>query len=218
MSEEHHKKKEESITLNKSTVWMIATFVLGGLFVLSLFTGGFGIKKADAYVAPSAGNLPSQPTPSVPSGVAPVSARELVDDDPYLGKKDAPLVMVEFSDFQCPFCARFRQQAFDQIKQQYVDTGKVKFVYRDFPLESIHPTARKAAEASECADEQGKFWEYHDKIFEDQTALSLDSLKQWAKDLGLDANKFNTCLDSNKYADEVTKDLDDATKSGGRGT
>lgn len=208
----------ENITLSKSTLWKISTFVFAALFVISIFTGGFGGESSNRGIARNAG-APSAPSqPSIPTGVASVNAEDYVDDDPFIGNKNAPITMIEFSDFQCPFCARFRQQTFDQIKSQYIDTGKVKFVYRDFPLSSIHPMAQKAAEASECAEDQGKFWEYHDKIFENQASLSISSLKQWAAELGLDSNDFNKCLDSGKYADEVTKDLRDATSSGGQGT
>ena len=93
----------------------------------------------------------------------------LVDSkDPTLGKKDAPIVMLEFSDFQCPFCEKFFSGAEPQIIKDYVDTGKVLFVYKDFPLKQIHPMAQKAAEAANCANEQGKFWQYHDKLFSKQ--------------------------------------------------
>lgn len=139
------------------------------------------------------------------------------DDDPYLGKEDAPVTIIEFSDLECPFCERFHTQTFPQIKSQYIDTGKVKFVYRDFPL-PMHTNAQKAAEASECADEQGKFWEYIDLIFANQASLSLASLKSWAGSLGLNTSDFNKCLDSGRYADEVKKDLADGQAAGVQGT
>lgn len=90
-----------------------------------------------------------------------------VDDDPVLGKADAPVTLIEFSDFQCPFCRAFWKEALQQIKKDYIDTGKAKFVYRDFPL-SFHPLAKPYALAANCANDQGKFWEMHDKIFEEQ--------------------------------------------------
>jgi protein-disulfide isomerase len=90
-----------------------------------------------------------------------------IDDDPVLGKADAPVTIVEFSDFQCPYCKQYFDNTFGQIKAQYIDTGKVKLVYRDFPL-SFHPMAEPSAEAANCAMEQGKFWEMHDKIFASQ--------------------------------------------------
>ncbi len=206
-------KDSGSVTFKKSTLWKISTFVFAALFVISLFTGGFRGRES---ITGGTVNIPD--IPEIPTGVANVNAEDYLDDDPVLGDKNAPLTIVEFSDFQCPFCARFRQQTFDQIKKQYIDTGKVKFAFRDFPLTSIHPMAQKSAEAAECADEQGKFWEYHDVIFERQSSLSLSSLKQWAGELNLDTNKFNQCLDSGKYEDEVNKDLRDATSSGGQGT
>ena len=168
--------------------------------------------------APSAPQtVPSAPVPSLPTGAAAkVSASE--DDDPVKGNKDAPVTMIEFSDFQCPFCGRFYSQTLAQIQKDYIDTGKVKFVYRDFPLSSIHPQAQIAAEAGECADDQGKFWEYHNKIFENQALLSEASLKQWAVDLGLDADEFNDCLDSGKQKQEVQKDFNDGSSYGVSGT
>ncbi len=152
----------------------------------------------------------TQPQPTETGEVSP-------DDDPFLGEDNAPVTIIEFSDYQCPFCKKFYDETEKQLIKDYVETGKVKFVYRDFPLDSIHPLARKAAEAAECADEQGKFWEYHDKLFETQK-LDEASLKQHAKDLGLDTEQFNSCLDSGKYKDEVQKDLDDGIKAGVTGT
>jgi protein-disulfide isomerase len=139
------------------------------------------------------------------------------DGDPSIGSKDAKVTIIEFSDFQCPFCERFFSQTYPQIKSAYIDTGKVRFVYRDFPL-SFHAMAQKSAEAGECANEQGKFWEYHDKIFQNQQSLSIDNLKSWAKQLGLDTTKFNTCLDTDKYKTEVQNDLSDGISLGVSGT
>ncbi len=141
-----------------------------------------------------------------------------LDDDPVLGDEDAPIAIVEFSDFQCPFCASFRSNTFDQLKEEYIDTGRVKLVYRDFPLDSIHPDARLAAEASECADDQGKFWEYHDILFNNQRSLSVGDLKAYADQVGLDNADFNECLDSRKYKDEVEKDFQDGNSYGVSGT
>ena len=215
MEKHEHNKAKDSITISKSTMWKASTAILAVLFVISLFTGGFGIGKKEVTRVIT---NPTAPSPSGPT--AAVNAKDLVDDDPYLGNKNAPLVMVEFSDFQCPFCKRFRDQTLNQIKSQYIDTGKVKFVYRDFPLESIHPVARPSAEAAQCVYEQDKdkFWQYHDIIFERQELLSTENLKQWATEIGLNTGKFNDCFDSGKYRQEVSKDLNDATSSGGQGT
>ncbi len=134
-----------------------------------------------------------------------------VDDDPVKGSKDAPVTIIEFSNFNCPYCRAFYTETLPLIEKDYIETGKVKLVYRDF---TRSPLSQKAAEAAECAAEQGKFWEYHDKIFDNQQLLSNESLKQWASDLGLDTKKFSDCLDSGKMASEVKKDLRDAKSYG----
>lgn len=139
------------------------------------------------------------------------------DDDPFKGSKNAPVTIIEFSDFQCPFCARFVAQTLPLIEENYIKTGKVKLVYRDFPL-SFHPNAQKAAEAAECADEQDKFWQYHDKIFQNQNALDTSSLKQYAKDLGLNTKEFDNCLDTSKMASEIQQDFSDGLKYSVSGT
>ncbi len=140
-----------------------------------------------------------------------------VDDDPSKGSKDAEVTIIEFSDFQCPYCARFFTQTLPLIDENYIKTGKVRLVYRDFPL-SFHQNAQKAAEAAECADEQNKFWEYHDLVFKNQGALSIDDLKKYAANLKLDTAKFDACLDSGKYEEEVKKDFADGQKAGVTGT
>jgi len=120
--------------------------------------------------------------------------------DPSLGNAKAPVTIVEYSDFQCPYCLR-AAPTLKRLRETYGD--KVRVVWKDFPLTQIHPQAFKAAEAGHCAAEQGKFWEYHDKLFGNQQALQPDFLKQYAKDAGMDAEKFGTCLDSSKYAERV---------------
>ena len=207
-------RNEDTFKLKKSTLWKVGTVVFGLLFLVTIF---HDVTESGTSVNGNAIRVdPTEPT--IPTGVVAVRADDFVDDDPVLGNKNAPLTIVELSDFQCPFCKRARDDAIVQIEEQYVKTGKVKLVYRDFPLSSIHPMAQKAAEASECADDQGKFWEYHDIIFENQESLSLASLKQWAATLELDTTTFNNCLDSGKQAGEVANDLSDASAAGGRGT
>jgi len=130
-------------------------------------------------------------------------------DDPSQGKADAPVTVVEFSDFQCPFCQRV-MPTLKELRGKYGD--KMRLVWKDFPLTQIHPQAFVAAQAGNCAREQGKFWEYHDTLFGNQSALQPDNLKKYAADLGLDAAKFNQCLDSSKYEARVQ----DALAVGGR--
>lgn len=136
-------------------------------------------------------------------------------DDPMLGNPNAPVSIIEFSDYQCPFCARFYAQTLPLLKAEYINTGDVNFIYRDYPIKNHH-NAMTAAIASECADEQGKFWQYHDALFKNQDMwkeLELDvtikEYKQFASELGLDQNAFDSCLDSEKYFDEVNLDMAD---------
>ena len=158
---------------------------------------------------------PSQPAaPTQPSAPVDVSA----DDDPVKGDADAPVEIIEFSDFQCPFCNRFYTQTLPQIEEEYIATGKAKLVYRDFPLTNIHPEAAPAAAAAECADDQGKFWEYHDILFENYQTLSTSNYKQWAADLGLNQAQFDECVDSGKYEGEVAQDFSDGQAAGVTGT
>lgn len=147
-------------------------------------------------------------------------SQNLADDDPVLGNVDAPVVLVEFGDFQCPFCKKFHEEARKEILEKYVETGKVKIVYRDFPLENIHPAARPAAEAAECADEQGKFWPYHDALYTRQDELAKGTMDYavLANELGLAKGAFEKCVKDRKYKDEVTKDYEDGVKAGVDGT
>ena len=131
---------------------------------------------------------------------APRYTVEIAPDDPVVGNASAPVTVVEFSDFQCPFCQRV-VPTLKQVRDTYGD--RVRVVWKDFPLTSIHPQAFKAAEAGQCAREQGKFWEYHDRLFANQQALEPDLLKKYALETGLDAAKFNACLDTAKYAERV---------------
>ncbi len=141
-------------------------------------------------------------------------AQVSVDDDPSQGNPKGPITIIEFSDFQCPFCKKTRPTI-----QQILDTykGKINYVFRDFPL-SFHKQARKAAEAANCANEQDKYWEYNSKLWENQGDLEPEKLKEYAKALGLNEKKFTTCLDSGKYAEEIDKDIADGSKAGVSGT
>ena len=139
------------------------------------------------------------------------------DDDAVLGDDDAPITIIEFSDYECPFCTRFYLNTLPQIKSEYIDTGKVKLIYRDYPL-GFHANAQKAAEAAECAGEQGKYYEMHDKLFDEGVDGGVSSFKQYAKEIGLNAEEFNECLDSGEMASEVQKDFQDGQRAGVQGT
>lgn len=128
-----------------------------------------------------------------------------IDNDPQKGAKDGKIKIIEFADYQCPFCAQ-ANATIDKVLETYKD--KVLFVYRDFPL-TIHQNAFQAAEAADCAGDQGKYWEMHDLLYNNQNNLDLKNLKEFALRLGLDSTRFNDCLDSEKFKSEVQYDLDD---------
>jgi len=139
---------------------------------------------------------------------------QVADVGPARGPASAPVTIVEFSDFQCPFCGRLIP-TLDQVKAKYGD--KVRIVFRQFPL-PMHPNAQKAAEASLCANDQGKFWEMHDAMFKNQQELAVDSLKSKAAALGLNADSFNKCLDSGKYVAKIQEDQKAGSAAGVNGT
>ena len=134
---------------------------------------------------------------------------------PVRGAADAPVTLVEFSDFECPFCKQ-AQPTLKQLLERY--PGKVRIAYRDFPLESIHPQARRAAEAARCAHDQGKFWEYHDALFTASPKLSADDLKRYATEVGLDGTKFDACVAGGSHKAAVQQDLDEGKELGITGT
>lgn len=147
------------------------------------------------------------------------------DDDPVRGNQEAPITIIEFSDFQCPFCARFHVQTLPLLLENYIDSGKVKLVYRDFPIQNIHPNAMPAAVAAECADEQGKYWQYHDKLFENQSQWAklettdvIALFSQYSLEMELNQEQFEACLTSGKYVNEIRNDLNDGREYGVTGT
>jgi protein-disulfide isomerase len=201
--------------LTTAAVALVFTIV-GGLagFALGVFAYGRGFAAAGEEIAAApAAAAPAQAQPTAP----PARLDDVsLDDDPVLGDADAAVTIVEFSDFECPFCGRFREQTMDQIVENYGDD--IQIVYRDFPLSQIHPRAQASAEAAECADDQDAFWEYHDMLFANQTALDADSLIGYADELGLDVDEFTECLESGKHTDEVLADLNEGISYGVTGT
>jgi len=174
--------------------------------------------KLDPLLQGAQPSVPSAAQPSAAADDAKVSGVTATDAAGVLGEDSAKVLVVEYSDFQCPFCSKFFQQTEGQIITEYVKTGKIKFVYKDFPLDSIHPYARPAANAARCAGEQGKFWEYHDYIFNNQARLSSTVFKDFAKELKLDETKFSQCLDAGKYASAVEANFQEGIKFGVQGT
>lgn len=192
---------------------IIAALIVAGTIVVSNRNSKISQENIvnKGTTQPSANNN-SQPLPPERERIVQF---EITQDDHVRGDFNAPITLVEFSDFECPFCVR-HYPTLKKILNDY--KGKVRLVYKHFPL-GFHPNAQKAAEASECASEQGKFWEYHDKLFENQpNGYSLGKFKQWAKDLGLNMNKFNDCLDSGKYAQKVQADYQEGLQKNVQGT
>ena len=147
------------------------------------------------------------------------------DDDPIIGNPDAEITIIEFSDFQCPFCARFHIQTLPTIMEEYIEKGDVKLVFRDFPLQSIHPNAVPASVAAECANEQGKFKQMHDILFEKQnewsnleTVYAIDLFNQYSEQINLEQEQFTSCLSTAKYVKEIQNDLNDGRAYGITGT
>ena len=134
------------------------------------------------------------------------------------GNDAARLTIVEFSDFQCPYCGRYVRQTFALLDREYVATGKLRYIVRNLPLEQIHPDAFRAAEAAECAGAQGKYWEMHERLFANQQALGAEALGRYAEAVGLDMPAFRQCVDSGARADKIRKDMDEAHEAGITGT
>ncbi|MBP9747465.1 DsbA family protein [Patescibacteria group bacterium] len=185
---------------------------------LGLVFGGVVSGGSSSGVALNPGNVPAvgapTPQPSAPVG-APVKA--VTDKEFVKGNKNAKVTLIEYSDFECPFCKRFVPTVEQALKDFPND---VRVVYRHFPLRSIHPNAQKAGEAAECAGKLGgggKFWEMHDKLFA-APSLTVDGMKAMAKEIGLDQGKFNTCLDNNETAEKVNADFNEGGASGVEGT
>jgi len=137
-----------------------------------------------------------------------------IGDNPVLGSESARLILVEFTDYQCQFCGRYSRETFPQIREQYVDKGVLRYVVIDQPL-PIHPDAPKAAEASHCAEDQGKFWEIHEEMMAKQE--NLKDLSTYARSLDLNIGQFEECLNTGKYRDAVRKDMELANKLGVNG-
>lgn len=197
-------------------------FVINGHWVQgALSPDEFGLIIDALLTEAESGKLPADVVTVTPSPTPDTDFN--AEEDHFLGSADAPITVVEFSDYQCPFCLRHDQETLPKLKEQYIDTGKVKYVFMDFPLDSIHPQARAAAGAAECAGAQGKYWEMHDKLFSDQAAWNgnagaIDVFKSYAPNLGLDAEAFASCLDSNQFGAEIAADQQDGADAGVTGT
>lgn len=190
---------------------VIFAFLLGMLTNKVLYLEKV-VKTNDTTTNTATANVNNQ------AGQAQPTPPQIVDVEvgklPIKGDENAKVTIVEFSDFQCPFCKSFIDDTYAKLDEEYIQTGKVKFAYRHYPLTVIHPNAPKAAEASECANEQGKFWEYHDKLFDNQDVWSplagvevTNSFVEQANQLGMDTDQFRSCVESAKYKQQVDDDL-----------
>jgi protein-disulfide isomerase len=205
-------QEEDTITFKRSHFYSI--------LVVLAFAAGILVGYATWGRTPAGSGTTAAAPPSGPLAEAPVATAQPqyvrykvpTEGFPSLGPADAPITIVEFSDFQCPFCGRFYQDTYQPLLDAY--PGKIRFVYRHLPLTSIHPNAMPAAEASMCANEQGKFWEFHNAMFADQTSLGPDFYVQIAQNLGLDMTAFQDCLANDKYSAEIQKDSDFALNLG----
>ncbi|MEK6812793.1 MAG: thioredoxin domain-containing protein [Nanoarchaeota archaeon] len=206
-------KKQVTLTFDAATPWKIATVILGILFIVSIVTNGFSGAES--------------PTIERDTGTAPqpelLQRAEIdIDDDAILGDKDAPITMISCEDYQCPFCKRAFEQTFPMIKQNYIDTGKVRYVFRDFPL-PFHTEADEAAMAAECAGDQNKYFEMHELLFKNQQDWSGNpkatfTFKTYADQLGLNKEKFDACVDNREHDAEIQKDMAACEAAGTSGT
>jgi protein-disulfide isomerase len=148
----------------------------------------------------------------------PQRARLHMEGAPMLGSKDAPVTVVEFSDYQCPFCQRFHTQVYSDLKKDFIDTGKVRFYSRDLPIEQLHPNATRAAQAARCAGDQGQFWALRDIMSAHPEALDLNSLLADASTVKINPDTFRKCVETEKYKEAIKGDLLEAMKIGADGT
>jgi protein-disulfide isomerase len=148
-----------------------------------------------------------RPAAPAPMKAVPQTGKLRLDGGFSLGSSDALITIVEFSDYQCPYCRQFESTTFAELRKKYIDTGKVRFVVRDFPLVEAHPYAMQAAEAARCAGDQGKFWPMHDALFGDPSKLEQGGLIDYAESLKLDVSAFRSCLESGKHKLEIQNDM-----------
>lgn len=191
--------------MNNDKIWKYSTFILAAVLIV----GAFMFFTMDRN--PPSGNAIAGDTEVVTVNVG---------DSPVLGSASAPVTIVEFSDYECPFCARHFSQTYPQLLKDYIESGKVKLVFKDFPL-SFHENAAKAAEAARCVREQlgdEGYYAMHDKLFSNSESLSIENEKKWAREIGADGAQFDACLDSGKYYDEVQADQNYGISLGVQGT
>jgi protein-disulfide isomerase len=203
-------KTDETVTFKRNyfyAIMVVFAFAVG--ILVGYVAWGRGVTTQQVAAAPAQSASP-EANPSYTRYDIPT------DGFPSLGPEDAPITLVEFSDYQCPYCKRWNDEVYQPLLAAY--PGQIRVVYRHFPLTSIHPDAMSAAIASMCAEDQGSFWQFHDKLFSDEYGLGRDAYINYATDLGLDATAFKTCLDSGKFDDFIQQDMDFSINLGIRST
>ena len=198
---------------------LISALLIGGSLLGASVYLGEKIEGIRAQLGDIGGTPPSQRPRADGEEEAPQQKIDLskvvTPSDPSRGPKNAKVTIVEFSDYECPFCGRYYEETLPTLLKEY--GGKVRFIWKDFPL-PMHSNAPKASEAAHCAGEQGKYWEFHDVLFQNQRALAVDDLRQYAAGLNLDTQDFNACLDSGKFANKVKEDTNLGRSLGVNGT
>jgi protein-disulfide isomerase len=209
---------EDYIQIKRSHFNILLISILVPLAFLIGISSGYliwGDNQAGSSNTVASGDTNSPPDNVVPGPTEEMPRFEIpADDDPYLGPEDAPILIVEFSDFNCGFCRRFHSETFNALLEEYPD--QIRFVYRDYPITSQE--SFYAAQAAECAHEQGKFWDYHDLLFSGGLTLGRDTYVSYAEELGMDSEDLVNCLDSERYAEEVSGDASFASNLGLTGT
>ena len=221
----HSPKKDYSIVKNIVPLLLVFFLGLGAGFIiwgLNPNQSSVAVKSTAAVNPETTAQANSETKKNAQTPAADPTQQKIkrydvpVDDDPSDGPATAPITIIEFSDFECPFCTKWHEEVWSKLKEAY--PGKVRLVYRDFPLFGMHENAGPAAEAANCSGDQGKYWEYHDKLFTGGKALSSATFENYAKELKLELAKFLECTSSRKYKDEVQADYDYAVQLGVRST
>lgn len=211
-------KDDGYIHIKRSHFNLILIVILVPLAFLVGISSGYFIWNTDGINPQNSGSPDDSETPSLLAG--PVSTQEMprfdipIEGDPYLGPEDAPIVIVEFSDFNCTYCRRFHSETFQVLLETYPD--QIRFVYRDYPI--LSNESYYAAQAAQCAFEQGEFWEFHDLLFSGELSLGREAYKTYADVVGLDSEELLDCLDDERFAEEVSRDASFASNLGVTGT
>ncbi len=208
---------EQPQITRKETFYVIVILLLLGIILYFFISGGFGTVKERTIIVNG-----TQETGQVE---IPLTSKTYFGTLPPLGNESAPIVFIEFGDYQCPFCMKFYKETERNVITNYINTGKLRFYYRDFPQSGLHDKAILASHAGRCANEQGKFWGMHDKLYAEHSSWSmmqLSSAKQrfqdYASDLGLKVDKFSECVNSEKYKDDILADAKEGSRLGVTGT